>query len=230
MNLTGFPPPEPPVKASPWTGDYITALFCLWSCLAGYIYSQNTGKGQVIDLAQFEAVHHLLAGTMVAYYELGRCAAKLDDGTAAVIYMRNVVEDSRIRGSGIQANSSLLLAALLSKQGKLVDAIEALKWALLSSDPKVAVEARYSRATLLARRGNRMAASEFLKLTYQFPRQTIWVDRALARAGELYEKAGRYTTALRIFRKIRQVTLRGATRKMADDAVARLLRKMASHR
>ena len=71
MNLTGFPHPEPPVRAAPWTGDYITALFCLWSSLAGYIYAQRTGKGQVIDLAQFEAVHHLLAGTMVAYYELG---------------------------------------------------------------------------------------------------------------------------------------------------------------
>ena len=71
MNLTGFPAPEPPVKATPWTGDYITALFCLWSCLAGYIYSQRTGQGQVIDLAQYEAIHHLLAGTMVAYFDQG---------------------------------------------------------------------------------------------------------------------------------------------------------------
>ncbi len=71
MNLTGFPEPDPPVKATPWTADYITALFCLWSSLAGYIYAQRTGKGQVIDLAQYEAIHHILAGTMVAYNELG---------------------------------------------------------------------------------------------------------------------------------------------------------------
>ena len=71
MNLTGFPDPEPPVRAAPWTADYITALFCLWSCLAGYIHAQKTGNGQVIDLAQYEAIHHLLAGTMVAYHELG---------------------------------------------------------------------------------------------------------------------------------------------------------------
>ena len=71
MNLTGFPDPDPPVRATPWTGDYVTALFCLWSSLAGYIYAQRTGTGQVIDLAQYEAVHHILAGTMVAYYELG---------------------------------------------------------------------------------------------------------------------------------------------------------------
>ena len=71
MNLTGFPEPDPPVKATPWTADYITALFCLWSSLAGYIYAQRTGKGQVIDLAQYEAIHHILAGTMVAYNEMG---------------------------------------------------------------------------------------------------------------------------------------------------------------
>ena len=70
MNLTGFPDPDPPVRAAPWTGDFITALFCLWSSLAGYIHAQRTGVGQSIDLAQYEAVHHILAGTMVAYYEL----------------------------------------------------------------------------------------------------------------------------------------------------------------
>ena len=71
MHLTGFPEPDPPVRAVPWIGDRITSLFCLWSSLAAYIYAQRTGKGQVIDLAQYEAVHHILAGTMVAYYELG---------------------------------------------------------------------------------------------------------------------------------------------------------------
>jgi crotonobetainyl-CoA:carnitine CoA-transferase CaiB-like acyl-CoA transferase len=71
MHLTGFPDPEPPVRAAPWIGDRITALFCLWSSLAGYIHAQRTGEGQVIDLAQYEAVHHILAGTTVAYYELG---------------------------------------------------------------------------------------------------------------------------------------------------------------
>jgi len=71
LNLAGFPDPEPPVRAVPLTADYITALFCLWSSLAAYIHSQRTGQGQVIDLAQYEGVHRILSGTMVAYYELG---------------------------------------------------------------------------------------------------------------------------------------------------------------
>ena len=71
MHLMGNPEPDPPSRAVPWTADYITALFCLWSSLAAYIHAQRTGQGQVIDLAQFEAVHRILSGTMVAYNELG---------------------------------------------------------------------------------------------------------------------------------------------------------------
>jgi crotonobetainyl-CoA:carnitine CoA-transferase CaiB-like acyl-CoA transferase len=71
MYQTGFPDPAPPVRAAPYTGDYITALFALWSSLAAYIHRQRTGEGQVVDLAQFEAVHQILAGTMVQYFENG---------------------------------------------------------------------------------------------------------------------------------------------------------------
>ena len=68
---TGFPDPSPPTRAAPWTADYITALYCLSSSLAAYIHAKETGVGQVIDLAQFEAVHAVLAGTMVEYFHLG---------------------------------------------------------------------------------------------------------------------------------------------------------------
>lgn len=71
MYQTGFPDPEPPVRANPWTADYITALFCLWSSLSGYISAQRTGKGQVIDISQFESIHRLLSGTMVEYFANG---------------------------------------------------------------------------------------------------------------------------------------------------------------
>ncbi len=71
MHLNGSPDPEPPLSAAPLSADYITALYCLWSSLAGYIHAQRTGRGQVIDLAQYEAIHHILSGTMTAYYDLG---------------------------------------------------------------------------------------------------------------------------------------------------------------
>ena len=57
MYQTGFPDPTPPTRAAPWTGDYITALFTMWSSLAGLTYARADGKGQSIDVAQYEAIH-----------------------------------------------------------------------------------------------------------------------------------------------------------------------------
>jgi L-carnitine CoA-transferase len=70
MYQTGFPD-SPPTRAAPWTADYITALMCLSSCLAAFHHAKETGMGQVIDLAQFEAIHAVLAGTMVEWFHLG---------------------------------------------------------------------------------------------------------------------------------------------------------------
>ena len=71
MGITGSPDPDPPMTASPLPADYTTAQICLWSSLAAYIHAQRTGQGQVIDLAQYEAVHKVMSGTMMEYFETG---------------------------------------------------------------------------------------------------------------------------------------------------------------
>ena len=68
MYQTGYPE-NPPTRAAPWTGDYMTAMFTLWSSLAGLIYARANGVGQSIDLAQYEAIHRTLGGTMVEYFQ-----------------------------------------------------------------------------------------------------------------------------------------------------------------
>src|SRR6266851_2623448 len=70
MYQTGFPE-TPPVRAAPWTGDYMTAMFTLWSSLAGLTYAREHGQGQSIDVAQYEAIHRTLGGTMIEYFEQG---------------------------------------------------------------------------------------------------------------------------------------------------------------
>ncbi|HZP44286.1 MAG TPA: CoA transferase [Candidatus Binataceae bacterium] len=70
MYQTGFPE-TPPSRAAPWTGDYITALFTMWSSLAALTHARAYGKGQAIDLAQYEAIHRTLGGTMVEYFQKG---------------------------------------------------------------------------------------------------------------------------------------------------------------
>jgi crotonobetainyl-CoA:carnitine CoA-transferase CaiB-like acyl-CoA transferase len=71
MYQTGFPD-NPPSRAAPWTGDYMTAMFTLWSSLAGLTYARAHGRGQSIDLAQYEALHRTLGGTMLEYFQLGQ--------------------------------------------------------------------------------------------------------------------------------------------------------------
>lgn len=70
MSLNGFPN-SPPYKPFPYTGDYITALTVLSSALAGYIYAKRTGKGIVIDVAQFEAIANLYGGLWLQVSQLG---------------------------------------------------------------------------------------------------------------------------------------------------------------
>ena len=70
MHQTGFPE-TPPVRAAPWTGDYMTAMFTLWSSLAGLTYARAHGKGQAIDVAQYETIHRTIGGTMLEYFQQG---------------------------------------------------------------------------------------------------------------------------------------------------------------
>jgi crotonobetainyl-CoA:carnitine CoA-transferase CaiB-like acyl-CoA transferase len=70
MQQTGFPD-SPPTRAAPWIGDYVTALFTLCSSLAALCYARSTGRGQAVDVAQYEAIHRLLGGTMIEYFQKG---------------------------------------------------------------------------------------------------------------------------------------------------------------
>lgn len=70
-DLNGFPD-GPPMRSGPAVNDYITALWVLWSALAGYIHAQKTGKGQVIDVAQFEVQFRMMECGMMDYLMFGK--------------------------------------------------------------------------------------------------------------------------------------------------------------
>lgn len=69
MHLNGDPEPSMPMLTKPWTNDYISALHALFGALAAYINAQKTGKGQVVDVAQFEANARILSDTFVSWTE-----------------------------------------------------------------------------------------------------------------------------------------------------------------
>jgi crotonobetainyl-CoA:carnitine CoA-transferase CaiB-like acyl-CoA transferase len=70
MGINGDPD-GPPMKSNPYANDYVTALFALWSALAAYISVQRTGRGQVVDVAQYECQFKLLACVVMDYLMLG---------------------------------------------------------------------------------------------------------------------------------------------------------------
>jgi crotonobetainyl-CoA:carnitine CoA-transferase CaiB-like acyl-CoA transferase len=66
MNLTGDPA-GPPQRAKCYTGDYVTALTGWAATMMGLWAARQTGQGQVIDVAQYEAVAQTNGNTLPLY-------------------------------------------------------------------------------------------------------------------------------------------------------------------
>jgi crotonobetainyl-CoA:carnitine CoA-transferase CaiB-like acyl-CoA transferase len=66
MAITGDPS-GPPQRAKTYTGDYITALTGWAATMMGLWEAKKTGHGQVIDLAQYEAVAQTQGNTLPLY-------------------------------------------------------------------------------------------------------------------------------------------------------------------
>ncbi len=66
MNLTGDPA-GPPQRAKCYTGDYVTALTGWAATMMGLWEAKKTGRGQVIDVAQYEAVAQTNGNTLPLY-------------------------------------------------------------------------------------------------------------------------------------------------------------------
>ena len=69
MYVNGFPEPNPPMRANPYTCDYITALNGAWAALAAYHNAKETGKGDVIDIAQFEVMMKIQLHYPMTYFQ-----------------------------------------------------------------------------------------------------------------------------------------------------------------
>ncbi|HJQ60950.1 MAG TPA: CoA transferase [Vineibacter sp.] len=63
MNLTGDPA-GPPQRAKSYTGDYVTALTGWAATMMALWEVKKTGRGQVVDLAQYEAVAQTNGATL----------------------------------------------------------------------------------------------------------------------------------------------------------------------
>lgn len=79
-DLNGYDGQEP-LRIGPVINDYITAIWALWSALAGYIHAQETGKGQVIDIAQYEVMFRMINSYVMDYLTLGATKTRCGNNT-----------------------------------------------------------------------------------------------------------------------------------------------------
>lgn len=72
MFVNGLPEPNPPMRAVPYTCDYVTALNAAWAALAAYMKAKETGKGESIDIAQFETMTKIQLHYPMTYLNDGK--------------------------------------------------------------------------------------------------------------------------------------------------------------
>lgn len=71
---------RPPIAVKPSLNDYVTGLFAMFGMLIAYISARDTGKGQVVDVAQFEAQARIMRDNFTTSFlglgEVTRCGTK----------------------------------------------------------------------------------------------------------------------------------------------------------
>lgn len=80
LSLQGRPEPEPPMRAGTALNDTVTGLASAAGALMGYISAQRSGRGQVVDVAQYEVFFTLLENLALDYFVRGVVRAR--HGTA----------------------------------------------------------------------------------------------------------------------------------------------------
>ncbi len=71
LSLQGEPDPAPPTRSATALNDTVTGLASATAALMGYVNAQKTGRGQSIDVAQYEIFFVLLENLALDYFARG---------------------------------------------------------------------------------------------------------------------------------------------------------------
>jgi len=71
LSLQGEPDPSPPMRAGTALNDTVTGLATATAALMGHLSAQRTGRGQAIDVAQYEVFFVLLENLALDYFARG---------------------------------------------------------------------------------------------------------------------------------------------------------------
>jgi L-carnitine CoA-transferase len=82
LSLQGRPDPEPPMRSGTALNDTVTGLGAATAGLMGYIHAQRTGRGQAVDVAQYEMFFVLLENLALDYFMRGVVRGRFGTGHA----------------------------------------------------------------------------------------------------------------------------------------------------
>ena len=159
MSVTGYPD-SPPVKCGVPVADIGCALFAIYATLAAYIGAKNTGQGQYVDAALFDAAMAFSVWDICDYWGTGKPPEPL--GTANKMtapYQAMACSDGYFV---MGANNQKLWTQLCKLMGR----------------EELLEDARFS--TIALRLANRAALQEELEKTFKLKPKDYWVDTLLA--------------------------------------------------
>jgi len=159
MSVTGYPD-SPPVKAGVPVADIGCALFAIYATLSAYIGAKNTGQGQYVDAALFDAAMAFSVWDICDYWGTGQPPQPL--GTANKMTAPYQAMASSDGWFVMGANNQKLWVQLCT----LMDRAELLE------DPRF--------STIALRLKHRAELQEELEKTFRTRPKDHWVDTLLA--------------------------------------------------
>jgi succinyl-CoA---D-citramalate CoA-transferase len=160
--LTGSPD-RPPARAAVSLGDQIAGLFAAFGTVAALRQVERDGKGQVVDVALYEAVFALME-SLVADYELAGDVRARSGGTLPGVAPSNAYPTADGHMLMIAANADAIFIRLAEAMGR----------------PELATDPRYS--THVAR-GERMEELDAIVTAWSSTLDFATIDQALEAAG-----------------------------------------------
>ncbi len=82
LSLQGRPDPEPPMRSGTALNDTVTGLAAATAGLMGYFHAERTGRGQAVDVAQYEIFFVLLENLALDYFMRGVVRGRFGTGHA----------------------------------------------------------------------------------------------------------------------------------------------------
>ncbi len=82
LSLQGNPDPEPPMRSGTALNDTVTGLAAATAGLMGHFHAQRTGRGQSVDVAQYEIFFVLLENLAIDYFMRGVVRGRYGTGHA----------------------------------------------------------------------------------------------------------------------------------------------------